>query len=133
MLAAMADSRAVFDRLRSALVEMLPARSTVAERPGAIFCSDEIALSARILVRTEQGTRIAVIDRASDLVAAAWLGYDFADEVWSVDADVREVEQFGKRKEEQRRLRAADELRSLAVPGLVIALETIFGPPAPRS
>jgi hypothetical protein len=124
----MAASRAVFERLRSALVELLPARSSVAERPGTITCSDDVALSAEVLVRTEQGIRIAVIRRGSDLIVGAWLGYDLADEVWTVDADAREVEQFGKhtRSEDRRVLRSRDELRSLAVPGLVIALETIF-------
>ena len=127
----MARSRAVFDRLRAALVEMLPARSTVAESPGTIYCSDDVAVSARILVQTEEA-RIAVIDWKSDLIVAIWLGYDLADEVWAVDADAREIEQFGKRmpEGERRVLRPGDELRSLAVPGLVIALETIFDPPA---
>jgi hypothetical protein len=125
----MPDPRRAFDRLRSALVELLPARSSVVERPGTIHCSDEVAVSARILVRTEHRT-IAVIERHSDLVVSAWLGYGLADEVWTIDTEAREVQQFGKHKGANGPvvLCAGDELRSLAVPGLVIALETIFGP-----
>jgi hypothetical protein len=130
----MAGSRAIIDRLRTALLELLPRSCTVTDAPTTIFCSDEVAVAAQILVSTERAARIAVIaGPASDMIVGVWFGYDLADEVWAVDTSAGQVEQFGKRSGERRLLRASDQLRSFVVPQLVVALETILAPlPGPQ-
>ncbi len=130
----MGDSHAI-ERLRTALIELLPRSCTVTDGPTTFFCSDEVAVAAKIFVSTERGARIAVIaGPARDMVVGVWLGYDLADEIWAVDADAGQVEQIGKGSDERRVLHAVDQLRSFAVPQLVVALETILvpapGPPA---
>jgi hypothetical protein len=97
----MTDLDTVIGRLRAALVEALPRRSTVSEDSMTFYCSDDIAVTAKIFVQTDQGARIAVISGSlATMMVAILLGYDLADEVWAVDADVGQVEQFGKGRAE---------------------------------
>jgi hypothetical protein len=124
----MPDLGTVIDRLRSALVEALPKSCKVTERPLTLFLSDDAAVTAKILVRNEDGRpRLAVIASIARSFAEVLLENDLVEEVWAVDADVGQVEQFLKGSNEPKVVDANEELRSVAVPGLVIALETVLG------
>jgi hypothetical protein len=115
-------------RLKSALVEALPRRSKVSDEPMTFYCSDDIAVTAALFVETEEGARMAVISNPlSAMVAAVLLGYNLADEVWAIDTDARQVEQFRKNSKEARVLKASDDLVCFAIPGFVVALETVLG------
>jgi hypothetical protein len=54
---AMAESRVIIARLRTALIELLPRSCTVTEGPTTFFCSDEVAVAAQIFLAPASGPR----------------------------------------------------------------------------
>lgn len=118
--------RKTVDRLKALLLERAPAGCRVSDRGNNFFCNDDVALYADLYVRTPEGRRLAVTEGAANpMILAAWFGYDLADEVWCVDPDTAQVEQFGK-ETGVRVVPFGEEIHSIAIPALSVFVGAAF-------
>jgi hypothetical protein len=119
-------TNATIERPRALLQAVVPEGCWVSNRRETFHCSDELAVTAEIVVAREDGIRLVVLDGEADpMIVSVWLGYQLTSEVWCVDGQQRRIEQFSIG--EARALGPGEVVRSVALPGLELPVSAVFG------